>query len=135
LLEVNNTLVTTRDLQKLFPAIASFIRRVIRHDFASVAVYNEATHSLSFYPMDSPLTAGLMDSDSSVPVKDTPAGHALMERETKIFSREDLMGVQSSFVSQMLDRGIQSLCCIPMTTRKGELGTLNLASRDAQAFS
>ena len=135
LLEVNNTLVTTRDLQKLFPAISGFIRKMIQHDYASVAVYDEAAHSLSFYPLDSPLTAGLAEADSTVPVKDTPAGHALMDRETKIFTREDLLGIQSSFVTQMLERGIQSLCCIPLTTRKGELGTLNLASRDAEAFA
>ena len=135
LLEVNNTLVTTRDLQKLFPAISGFIRRMIRHDFASVAVYEESAHSLSFYPLDSPLTAGLAGADSTAPVKDTPAGHALMERETKIFTRDDLLGIQSSFVTQMLELGIQSLCCIPLTTRKGELGTLNLASRDTHAFA
>jgi formate hydrogenlyase transcriptional activator len=45
------------------------------------------------------------------------------------------MGIQSSFVSQMLEHGIQSLCCIPLTTRKGELGTLNLASREERAFA
>ena len=135
LLEVNNTLVTTRDLQKLFPAISGFIRRMIRHDFASVAVYEESAHSLSFYPLDSPLTAGLAGADSTAPVKDTPAGHALMERETKIFTRDDLLGIQSSFVTQMLELGIQSLCCIPLTTRKVELGTLNLASRDTHAFA
>ena len=124
LLEINNTLVTTRDLEKLFPAISGFIRRMIPHDFASVAVYDEAAHSLSFYPLDSPLTAGLAAADSTVPVKGTPAGHALLDRETKILTREDLIGVQSSFVTQMLERGIESLCCVPLTTRKGELGTL-----------
>jgi formate hydrogenlyase transcriptional activator len=41
LLEVNTTLVTNRDLQKLFPAISGFIRRMIRYDYASVAVYDE----------------------------------------------------------------------------------------------
>ena len=135
LLEVNHTLVTNRDLQKLFPAISGFIRRMIPHDYASVAVYDEAAHSLSFYPLDSPLTIGLAGIDTTLPVKDTPAGHALIERETKIFSREDLQGIQSSFVSEMLEKGIQSLCCIPLTTRKGELGTLNLASRDINAFA
>ena len=35
----------------------------------------------------------------------------------------------------MLEHGIESLCCIPLTTRKGELGTLNLASREANAFA
>ena len=58
-----------------------------------------------------------------------------MERETKIFTREDLLGIQSSFVSQMLEHGIESSCCIPLTTRKGELGTLNLASREERAFA
>lgn len=135
LLEVNHTLVTNRDLQKLFPAISAFIRRMIRHDYASVAVYDESAHSLSFYPLDSPLTIGLAGTDTTLPVKDTPAGHALMERETKIFTCEDLMGIQSGFVSEMLEQGIQSLCCIPLTTRKGELGTLNLASREANAFA
>ncbi|MGH9538973.1 MAG: sigma 54-interacting transcriptional regulator [Terriglobales bacterium] len=135
LLEVNHTLVTNRDLQKLFPAISGFIRRMIPHDYASVAVYDESAHSLSFYPLDSPLTIWLAGVDTSVPVKDTPAGHALIERETKIFMREDLQGIQSSFVSEMMEKGIQSLCCIPLTTRKGELGTLNLASREINAFA
>jgi formate hydrogenlyase transcriptional activator len=135
LLEVNNTLVTNRDLQKLFPAISGFMRHMIRYDYASVAVYDEAAHSLSFYPLDSPLTAGLAGIDTTLQVKDTPAGRALLERETKIFTREDLLGIQSSYVSQMLEHGIESLCCIPLTTRKGELGTLNLASREANAFA
>jgi formate hydrogenlyase transcriptional activator len=135
LLEVNNTLVTNRDLQKLFPAISGFMRRMIRYDYASVAVCDEAAHSLSFFPLDSPLTSGLAGIDTTIPVKDTPAGRALMERETKIFAREDLLGIQSSYVGQMLEHGIESLCCIPLTTRKGELGTLNLASKQANAFA
>ena len=97
LLEVNNTLVTNRDLHKLFPAISGFIRRMIRYDYASVAVYDEAAHSLSLYPLDSPLTTGLAAWTTTLPVKDTPAGRALMERETKIFTREDLTGIQSSY--------------------------------------
>ena len=87
LLEVNNTLVTNRDLQKLFPAISGFMRRMIRYDYASVAVYDEAAHSLSFYPLDSPLTAGLAGMDTTLPVKDTPAGRALLERENQDFSK------------------------------------------------
>ena len=108
---------------------------MIPYDYASVAVYDESAHSLSLYPLDSPLTSGLAGLDTTLPVRDTPAGRALMERETKIFTREDLLGIQSNFVSQMLEHGIESLCCIPLTTRKGELGTLNLASRDERAFA
>ncbi len=67
LLEVNNTLVTNRDLQKLFPAISAFIHRMIRDDYASVAVYDEETHSLSYYPLESPLTTGLTGMDTTFP--------------------------------------------------------------------
>ncbi len=135
LLEVNNTLVTNRDLQKLFPVISGFMRRMISYDYASVAVYDEAARSLSFFPLDSPLITELAGMDTTLPVNDTPAGRALMERETKIFTREDLLGVQSSRVRQMLEHGIESLCCIPLTTRQGELGTLNLSSKEADAFA
>jgi formate hydrogenlyase transcriptional activator len=135
LLEVNNSLVTNRDLHKLFPAISAFIHRMIQYDDASVAVYDEDAHSLSYYPLESSSTSRLSEMATTFPVKDTPAGHALMERETKIFTREDLTGIQSAYVSQMLDRGIQAVCCIPLTTRKGELGTLNLASKDEKAFA
>lgn len=72
--------------------------------------------------------------DRTFPVKETPAGQALVEGKTKAFGREDLLAMQSSFVSQMLEQGIQSLCCIPLVTHNGSLGTLNLASKEHSAF-
>jgi formate hydrogenlyase transcriptional activator len=134
LLEVNAALMMNRDLEKLFPEIYRFVRRVIGHDFASVAVYDEAAQALSLYPLDSPLTQGLLGTDATLPVKETPAGQALLEGETKTFSRENLVAMHSGFVSQMLEQGIQSLCCIPLVTRKGTLGALNLASKEHNAF-
>ena len=38
LLDVNNALVTTLDLQQLFQAIASSLRRVLHHDYTSLAL-------------------------------------------------------------------------------------------------
>ena len=134
LLEVNTTLVSNRELEQLFPAISMFMRRMINHDYASVAIYDEAAHSLSLYPLDSPLTQGIVGADATLPVRETPAGSALLERETKIFSREDLTRIHSRFVDQMLHQGIRSLCCIPLLTRKGTVGTLNLASKEDHAF-
>jgi formate hydrogenlyase transcriptional activator len=107
---------------------------VIGHDYASVAVYDKAAKALSLYPLDSPLTQGLLGMDRTFPVKETPAGQALVEGKTKAFGREDLLAMQSSLVSQMLEQGIQSLCCIPLVTHNGSLGTLNLASKEHSAF-
>src|ERR1700692_1598389 len=94
LLEVNATLMINRDLEKLFPEISRFLRRVIGHDYASVAVYDEAAQALSLYPLDSPLTQGLLGTDTTFPVKETPAGQALVEGKTQAFRREDLLAMQ-----------------------------------------
>jgi formate hydrogenlyase transcriptional activator len=134
LLEVNATLMINRDLEKPLPEISRFLRRVIGHDYASVGVYDEVAQALAIYPLDSLLTQGLLETDAKIPVKETPAGQALLEGEMRIFSREDLMALRSTFVSQMLEQGIQSLCCIPLVTRRGALGTLNLASKENNAF-
>ncbi len=135
LLETNATLMINRDFENLFPEVSEFMRRVIGHDYASVAVYDKAAQALSLYPLDSPLTQGLLGTDTTLPVKETPAGQALLEGKTKAFNREDLLAMQSGFVSQMLEQGIQSLCCIPLVTRNGSLGTLNLASKEHNAFT
>jgi len=54
---------------------------MIRYDYASVAVYDEAAHSLSFFPLNFSSDRGAGGLDTTLPVKETPAGHALMERE------------------------------------------------------
>jgi formate hydrogenlyase transcriptional activator len=134
LLEVSATLMINRDLESLFHEVSDIMQRVIGHDYASVAIYDKAAQSLSLYPLDSPLTQGLLGTDTTFPVKETPAGQALVEGKTKAFSREDLLAMQSGFVSQMLEQGIRSLCCIPLVTHNGSLGTLNLASKEHSAF-
>jgi formate hydrogenlyase transcriptional activator len=134
LLEFSKTLVTNRDLEKLFPAISALIRPMIEHDYASVAFYDQSAHSSSLYPLHSPLNEGLLGTTTYLPIKETPAGRALLEGEARIFSREDLMGIPSTFVSQMLEQQIQSLCCIPLVTRGSPRGTLNLASKKDNAF-
>jgi formate hydrogenlyase transcriptional activator len=134
LLEINAKLMINRDLESLFPEVSGIMRRVIGHDYASVAVYDKAAQALSLYPLDSPLTQGLLGTDTTFPVKETPAGQALLVGKTKAFSREDLLAMHSGFVSQMLEQGIQSLCCIPLATHNGSLGTLNLASKEHSAF-
>jgi len=134
LLEVSTTLMINRDLEKLFPEISLFMGRVIKHDYASVAFYDEAACTLSLYPLDSPPTHGPLETDTALPVQETPFGRALLEGEIKIFRREDLVAIRSGLVSQMLKQGVQSLCFIPLITRKGTLGALNLVSKEQDAF-
>lgn len=135
LLEVNTALASNLDPQRVFPAISQAMHRVINHQYASVAVYDDVTQSLHIRELENPSHRETTEALAVLPVREAPAGHAFLQRETKIFSHEDLIGAQSGFVSKMLGQGIRSLCCIPLVTRKGTLGTLNLASTEEDAFT
>ena len=135
LLEVNATLITSLDLQELFPAISGFIRKVIRQEYASIALYDETTNSLRIRALDFPLAKGLIGGGIMLPLSDSaPCARAFRENEVKVFTQGDLAGMHSTFVDGILEQGIRTLCCIPLVTRNGTLGTLNLASREDNAF-
>jgi len=134
LLQVSTSLVSTLDVQKIFPAISGFIRRVFRHDYASLIVHDEATHELRKYALDSPFSAALISTEPVSCLQESATGRAFLEREVKIYSREGLAGIRSSFVGRLRDHGIQSLCCLPLMSRRGAIGTLNLASTGARSF-
>lgn len=134
LLEVSTTLVSSFDVQRVFPAISGFIRRVFRQDYASLAIHDEEAHCLRLYALDTLLADGLIGAETKLSLKENGIVKAFQEREIKIFSRADLAQIHSSFVDRMLALEIQSLCCIPLVTPQGTIGTLNLASTEAAAF-
>jgi formate hydrogenlyase transcriptional activator len=135
LLKVSTTLMSNLDVQQLFPAISGLIRRVIRQDYASLAIYEEGTNCLRVYALDSPLADDLIGPDTVVPLAESASGAAFLRGETKVSNRADLVAAGSPVMMRMLELGIQSFCSIPLITRKGKLGTLNLGSVDDHAFA
>jgi formate hydrogenlyase transcriptional activator len=135
LLEVSTALMSNLDVQQLFPTIAGLIQKVIRQDYASVALYEEASQCLRVYALDSPVSDEIMGSDTVMPIGESVSGLALQKGEAIIHDREDLVSVGSQAAQRMLEMGIQSFCSIPLIARKGKLGTLNLGSIADHAFS
>jgi formate hydrogenlyase transcriptional activator len=126
LLEVSTALMSNLDVQQLFPAISGLIGRVVRQDFAALALYEESSQCLRVYAVDSALAEEVIGTDTIVPLADSVSAVALLKGETIIRDRENLMRLKSPAVTRMLEQGIQSLCSVPLITRKGKLGTLNL---------
>jgi formate hydrogenlyase transcriptional activator len=134
LLEVNATLVSNRDLKQLFPAISGFIRNVVNQEFASIALYDEDTQSLRLYVLDFPVKNGYLTPGTVLSLKETAPGLAFLEREAKVFNREQLAAFHHPCSDLLLEDGVKSGCCIPLITSKGPVGVLNLASREENAF-
>jgi formate hydrogenlyase transcriptional activator len=70
-----------------------------------------------------------------VPVAESASGSFFLTGETKVCNREELAAAGSPAVKRLMELGIQSFCAIPLITRKGKLGTLNLGSATDRAFA
>src|SRR5712664_1313589 len=135
LLDLNNVLVTSRELPELFRGIVSTLQRVIRHDYTSLALLDPMTGLLKIYALDFPGHQGFFKAETVVPRDSSPAGRAIAQGQTLVASGAELDEYQSEIVRQLRAEGIETICCIPLTNRARTFGALNLASRSTDGFS
>jgi formate hydrogenlyase transcriptional activator len=135
LLEVNRTLGSNPDVRQLFPVISESIRKVLKHDFAKLAVYEAGTKAMHLFALDSPPVPNALPNILTVPLAEAACGVAFPGMGAMVCNCQAMTGAQSSFVKQIMGQEIQSFCCVPLTSPKGWLGTLNLGSRQENAFA
>lgn len=134
LLEINNALVSTLDLRQLFQLIARSLRRVLHHEYTSLALLDPKTNRLRVRALDFSGGQGLIHEEMSVPIEKSPAGQAFSTRLPQRYSRTDLEGFDSDITRRLIAEGMRAECCIPLITREQALGTLNVASFRDSAF-
>ena len=135
LVEVNAALVPNLDLQESFPAISGYIRKVIHQDCASIGIYDEGAQTLRKYAVDAPSIPAPFLVGDEYSMEGTAAGDAFLSRETKVRYRRQMQEYSNPIYQHFLRNGIQAVCCIPLISRKGPMGTLNFATRDESVFS
>ena len=135
LLEVNNVLVSHLDVRELFEAIAACLRRVMHHEYTSLALYDPATKRMRVQFLDFPEGRGLIREEMSIAVESSPSGCSFRSRQPLLASRADLEKYDSEIARLLLAEGVRSVCCVPLVTRNRVLGALNVASLRDAAFT
>jgi formate hydrogenlyase transcriptional activator len=136
LLEVNNAVVAHLDLREQCRGIAASLRRVLRQDYTSLALYDEASHSWRLYALDFPAgKKGLLQEELTVPFDGAPASAAFTTRQPALFGRAELEQFRSDIARRLLTEGVASLCSVPLLSRNRVPGTLNVGRLDGSAFS
>ncbi len=134
LLEVNNVLVSSRELPELFRGIVKTLERVIHHDYTSLALLDPATGSLRIYALDFPGRQELIKPEVTIPREISPSGDAIASGKPVCARGVELDRYPSEVMRVLRDDGIQTICCIPLITQGRTFGTLNVASRRVEAF-
>ncbi len=135
LLEVNNVLVTSREVSELFRGIVGSLERVIHHDFTSLALLDPATGLLKIHALDFPGRQELLKQEITVPRDSSPSGRAISTGLPLLIRGAELERYPSEVMRFLRSEGIQTLCCVPLTTHGRTFGSLNLASRRGEAFT
>jgi formate hydrogenlyase transcriptional activator len=133
LVEVNNSLTSSLNVQELFPVISGHMGRVVAHDFAGVDIYDPGM------PGEHAMHLNNVGGKISIPETDARPDAALDARltssETRIIRSNDLGHVRSVLAERIREAGIQALYTIPLVTPKGVLGTLNVGRKEEGTFS
>ncbi len=135
LLEINNLLLSTRDITALFKGIVSSLKPVIPHDYTSLALADESSSLLKIHVLDLPLRNAQTKTEFTIPVAGSPAGQAMTEGQVLVARASEIDRFQPEVVRYLRDQGVQVLCCVPLATHGRTFGTINFASRNPEAFS
>src|SRR5712664_1737746 len=134
LLEVNNVLVTSRELPEVFRGIVSTLKRVIHHDYTSLALLDPVSGLLKIHALDFPGHQGLFKQEITIARDASPAGTAIATGQPLLARGAELERYTSDVMRILRAEGLQSVCCVPLITQGRTFGSLNLASRRLDAF-
>ncbi len=135
LLEINNVLITSREVPELFRGIVTTIERVIHHDYTSLALLDSQSGLLKIHALDFPGDQSLIKQEITVPRDTSPSGQAIASGQPFLARGADIDRYQNEIIRSLRTSGVQTMCCVPLITHGQAFGTLNVASRRNDAFS
>ena len=135
LLEINNALVTSRELAEVFRSLVSTLKRVIHHDYTSLALLDPVTGLLKIHALDFPGHPGLIKEETTVSMDDSPSGRCFSNGRPLLLQGAEIDRFSSETIRILRKEGVETVCCVPLITHGRTFGTLNLASRHPDAFS
>ena len=134
LLEVNNAVVSELNLHDLLSAISASLRRVIHHEYTSLALYEPAANNMRILALDFPQGKGLIREEMRVPIEGSITGKAFRSRAPLVLDRAAMDDFDSPVSRLLKAEGVRSFVSMPLLTRDRILGTLSLASLSDAAF-
>jgi len=135
LLEITNAVVSNLDLAQVLKSVSVCLKREIKHDFATLALYNPERQELRLHALDFPSQQNLVKEGQLIPLVGTPASLAFSSRKAVLRHRPD----PEEFPAEMMQRayalGVRSGCAVPLICHDKIVGSMALASLRESAFT
>jgi formate hydrogenlyase transcriptional activator len=128
LLEITNVLVSNLDIRRLLSAISTGIGRIVPHDYASLALYNEKSGDLRLQNLEDPYTKESLPAGMAMPLVGSPAGWAFTNREPLLLNHMHDDRFLPDIMHRLSGLGLKSGCWLPLISSDRVLGTLNIGT-------
>jgi len=129
LLEITHTLVSNLNLRELLAAISVCLRRVVPHDAAGLALYDQSISKLRLTAMDFPEHEDVFIEDEVVELDGTDAGRAFTTRLPVISSSA------TASDSVWKRSGLKSGAKVPLISHDRVLGILGVGRLSEDSFT
>ncbi len=136
LLDINNAIIANLDRTSLFDAIAQALNKVLPFHRASLALHDPATDLIRVYALAGtvPPKGFAATTGATFPRQGSHLAEVLDKREHRI--RRDLeKEVRVGLEDHLLEEGIRSYIAVPLIAKGEAFGTLNVGSREPEAYS
>ncbi len=133
LLEISEAIALHRDLDQLFGELAPRLHRVVQFDFANLILHEPVRQVMKSHVLETP-NPEYVCPNGECPME-TPGGWVWETQKPWVVSHLALDTRFPEMSSWLCDRGLQSLCVVPVTTALRKLGALAFGSRVEGAYS
>jgi len=133
LLELSKAIASHRNLSELFHEIACRLRNLFPFRDLAVMLHDEQRNVMRSYFFEGCKEGWANIQSTEVAVDESINGHVWRDQEPLIIRDLD-QETRFPSAQKLRDKGIKSVCCLPLSTVHQKLGTLNLWSEEAGAY-
>jgi formate hydrogenlyase transcriptional activator len=133
LLAVSEAIASHRDLPALFHELAGRLQQVVRFDYLALLLHEAEGNTLRLHVLE-PSGPTVPPPPRSLPVGETPPGLVWQTQQPLIVSSVAEENRWPRFKEYARPFGIQSVCRLPLTTARRQLGTVSVACQQPSAF-
>lgn len=135
LLEANNAVATSLNLQDLLRSTSASLRMYFNHDVAGLALYDAEKQQLLVHAMDRNDDTVFIHEGTYVPLEGTPMAKAFNSGHRVLVAHINFDEFPGAQMREAYEAGWRSGCNVPLIAHNRKLGVLGLASYRENAFS
>lgn len=134
LLQVNNALVGTLDLEALRAAISCTMSRIIAHELLSLMLLDAEGQRIALFSLDPRVPPAMRDAMALIKMEDWPFVDPASLRTPHVFEPQEMAYLPAPIRDDATFRSMTRFCLLPLVTPRRTIGSIVLSTRASDAF-